>query len=110
MVAFVAPVGEVVLAAYVTAVGHPAIMVFCTSRLPGMLASVGAPFEASTNKPCGHPIMSELKIEIVEFLLICAPAKNKLLPVFANVAFGPRMVIFEKIALVCGVKVLPFAS
>ena len=49
----------------------------------------------------------ELKIEIPEFLLICAPARNKLFPIFVNVALGPIAVILLNIALVFGVAVVP---
>src|SRR6185436_18741766 len=54
-------------------------------------------------------MMRELNIEIEEFLLICAPHTNRLLPVLAKVALGPQIVILLKIALVCGVIDCPAA-
>ena len=42
-----------------------------------------------------------------EFLRICAPARNRLLPTFELVALGPMAVILLKIAEVLGLAVVP---
>ena len=55
-------------------------------------------------------MMIELKSDILEFLLICAPQTNKLFPVFAKVALGPITVMLLKTTDVCGNKELPLAS
>ena len=86
------------------------MMVFCTNKEAGILLSVGTPLVASMYKPFGHPMINALKIEIVEFLLICAPHTKRLLPLFERVAFGPNTVMFENTAAVCGNNALPFAS
>jgi hypothetical protein len=53
--------------------------------------------------------MIELKIEIAEFLLICAPQRNNELPILFNVARGPIAVILLNIAFVFGAAVVPLA-
>ncbi len=58
------------LQAYFTGVAEPAIIVFCTDNVVGILLSVGYPLLASINKPIGHPIITELKIDSEEFLRI----------------------------------------
>jgi hypothetical protein len=55
-------------------------------------------------------MITELKIEIEEFLRICAPVLYKLLPTFAIVALGPIAVILLYTAEVWGVSELPLAS
>jgi hypothetical protein len=61
--------------------------------LSSIFKAVEVPVVASIKMPWGHPIMIELKIDMPEFLLICAPQRNKLLPVLLNVALGPIAVI-----------------
>src|SRR5262245_27292386 len=97
----VQPVGTVLLALYFTGVVQPAMILFWKYRLidwfgvagtPVILISVGVPVVASINKPTGHPIITELKIEIAELRRICAPFLNKEFPTLLLAALGPIMV------------------
>jgi len=60
--------------------------------------------------PCGHPMNNVLKISILEFLLICAPALNKELYGLVAFGFGPITVKFVNTGAVIGVLADPVAS
>src|SRR6187455_1288997 len=77
--------------------------------LSSIFKAVAVPVVPSINIPCGQPIMIELKIEIAEFLLICAPQRNNELPILFNVARGPIAVMLLNIAFVFGAAVVPLA-
>jgi len=98
------PVGEEVEAPYFKGVTLPARILFSKARLPLVIfLSVGVPLVASTNKPTGKPVKTELNTEIEEFLLICKPFWNNELiePTLVLVLeelIGPIIVIFENVA------------
>ncbi len=103
-----APVGALPLAEYFTFTLFPASVVNRILKvLSSIFLSVGEPVLASINMPTGHPVIIELKIEIEEFLRICAPARNRLFPELLKVALGPTAVILLNTALVLGRAVEP---
>ena len=106
-----APVGAVALGEYFIGVAQLEMTVFCTcNSLLAIFKSVGTPLLPSKSKPIGQPIITELYIDSLVFLLIWPPAPYKLLPTVVAVALGPTSVILLNKALVIGVKALPLAS
>src|SRR6185436_4936910 len=98
-------------AAYLTEVLQPAITVLRTRRvLSAMFNSTYRPLLPSISRPVGQPRIAELKIDIPEFLLICAPARKRLLPLLLSVANGPMAVMLLNTAAVCGSRFDPLAS